>query len=133
MNEFDQAYLVPDGTDLQGIKDAFVGRYEIAEDEPRDLLRRFHDTFDWSLYHAGTVLEERSDGSRRELIWRSLRGDSPDLSWSIDHDPGLPPIYHRDRKPVAWQTWWVYAACFPCLRCIPVSPPVVSSMRMIKP
>ena len=95
MNEFDQAYLVPDGTDLQGIKDAFVGHYEIAEDEPRDLLRRFHDTFDWSLYHAGTVLEERSDGSRRELIWRSLRGDSPDLTWNIDRDPGfaadLPP------------------------------------------
>ena len=89
MNEFAQAYLVPDGTNLQGIKDAFEGRYSVTEDEPHDLIRRFYDTFDWSLYQAGTLLEERSAGSQRELIWRDLGSEAPTLSWISDQDPGF--------------------------------------------
>ena len=101
MNEFAQAYLVPDGTDLQGIKDAFEGRYRVTEDEPHELIRRFYDTFDWSLYQAGTVLEELSDGSQRELIWRDLHGEAPKLAWNTDRNPGfaadLPQIPEIDR------------------------------------
>jgi CHAD domain-containing protein len=89
MNEFDQAYLVPDGTDLQGIRDALEGRWRIGEDEPRGLLRRFYDTFDWSLYLAGGVLEERVEGHQRLLIWRDLKGDTPLLVSEIDHDLGF--------------------------------------------
>ena len=95
MNEFDQAYLVPDGTDLQGIKDALEARCRIGEDEPRHLLRRFHDTFDWSLYLAGGVLEERIDGHQRLMMWRDLNDEVPVLACELDRDLGfaadLPP------------------------------------------
>ncbi|MFZ1574849.1 MAG: CHAD domain-containing protein [Chromatiaceae bacterium] len=95
MNEFDQAYLVPDGTDLQGIKDALEARCQIGEDEPRHLLRRFHDTFDWSLYLAGGVLEERIDGHQRFMLWRDLNDEVPALACELERDLGfaadLPP------------------------------------------
>ena len=89
MNEFDQAYLVPDGTDLQGIKDTLEAKCRIGEDEPHHLLRRFYDTFDWSLYHAGGVLEERIDGHQRFMIWRELNGEVPTLACELHQDLGF--------------------------------------------
>ncbi len=89
MNEFDQDYLVPDGTDLQVIREVLETRRRIGEDEPRTLRRRFHDTFDWSLFIAGGVLEERLDGHRRTMVWRDLRGEGPVLAQDIVRDLGF--------------------------------------------
>ncbi len=89
MNEFDQDYLVPDGADLQVIREVLETRRRIGEDEPRTLRRRFHDTFDWSLFLAGGVLEERLDGHRRTMVWRDLRGQGPVLAQDIDRDLGF--------------------------------------------
>jgi len=89
MNEFDQAFLVPDGTDLQELKDRLEGTYRIGEDEPRQLWRRFNDTFDWSLYAAGKVLEEQVEGHQRQLIWRELNNDTPLVARPLEVDLGL--------------------------------------------
>jgi len=89
MNKFDQVFLVPDGTNLQGFKDRLEEGYRIGEDESRHLRRRFYDTFDWSLYAAGSVLEEQVEGHERQLIWRELFNDTPLVSRELDFEPGL--------------------------------------------
>ena len=101
MNEFDLTYIVPDGTDLQAIKDSLQARCPIGEDEPRQLLRRFHDTFDWSLYLAGGVLEERIEGHQRLMIWRELNCEAPTMVFELEQDLGfaaeLPPGSDTER------------------------------------
>ena len=89
MNEFDQDYLVPDGTGLHEIKDAVQARCRIGESESRSVTRRFHDTFDWFAFTAGGAVEERLDGARRQLLWHDLRGDGPTLVQELDVDPGF--------------------------------------------
>jgi CHAD domain-containing protein len=89
MNEFDQDYLVPDGTGLQEIKEAIESRCQISEDEPRFVTRRFHDTFDWMVFFAGGAVEECIDGTRRQITWRDLRGERPPLDQELDADPGF--------------------------------------------
>ncbi len=89
MNEYDQAYQVPDGTDLHAIKASLEALGAVREDESHHLLRRFYDTFDWSLYNAGSVLEERLEGHRRLFIWRDMHGKTTPVLWEMDRDLGF--------------------------------------------
>ena len=89
MNEYDQAYQVPDGTDLQAIKASLEALGAVREDESHHLLRRFYDTFDWSLYNAGSVLEERLEGHQRLIIWRDIQGKTTPNLWEMDRDLGF--------------------------------------------
>jgi len=101
-------YLLP-ADDGAGALTAIRSRRRCAGDAPVNIRSRFHDTFDWALYHAGSALEERSsqpDGDHRELILQPLAMEhanpvAPAPSQRVTADPGfaneLPPGPVRER------------------------------------
>ena len=89
MGEIAQEYLIPDGTSLEDIKDLIRARVRFGEDPAHEVVRRFLDSFDWSLYLAGASVEERLGAGHHRLLWHDLRADSPPCEQSIDQEPGF--------------------------------------------
>jgi CHAD domain-containing protein len=89
MNPPDQDLIVPDGAGLAELKAAVKSQCRTAEEAPRQLTRRFYDTFDWLAFDAGGAVEERLDQGRRQLLWHDLRGGRPSLAQPLDVDPGF--------------------------------------------
>jgi len=98
-------YLIPDGIGLEDIEGLIRDRMCCAEDPAYEVTRRFLDSFDWRLYLAQAVLEERLDAEGRRLLWWDLGADTLPRVQGIDAVPGLvqdlPAGPVRDRlKPV---------------------------------
>ncbi|MCG6860151.1 MAG: CHAD domain-containing protein [Chromatiaceae bacterium] len=89
MAETAQEYLIPDGKGVEDVKNLIEDRTAFIEDPAYEVSRRFLDSFDWSLYHFGASLEERSDTGHRRLLWQDLRTDAPPCVQDIDTEPGF--------------------------------------------
>lgn len=101
MSEFSNAYLIPDGTRLQDIKDRIQVRSRFSEEPSRTVTTTYYDDFQWSLYLAGASIEDHQDRARRTLVWRDLQTDTAEVEQRIASDPGfardLPPGPVRER------------------------------------
>jgi len=101
MSDLSNAYLIPDGTRLQDIKERVQGRSRFSEEPPRNLTKTFYDDFQWSLYLAGASIEERQNGRRRMLVWQDLSGEGHEIEQPVGAAPGfardLPPGPLRER------------------------------------
>jgi len=97
MNELADSYLIPDGTELEDVKDGIRVHGRFDEEPPRTMTRTFFDDFEWSLYLAGASVEELQDGGRRVIVWRDLRGEDSNLEERMETAPG----FARDLPPGA--------------------------------
>ena len=65
-------YIVLAETDLDDVL-ADVNRHVDLRAEPSTLcVRHYYDSFDWLLYHAGTVIYQQAVGKKRHLHWENL-------------------------------------------------------------
>lgn len=76
-------------------------RWRLAEEPARLSDRAYYDTFDWSLWGAGGVLEWHEEPGASQLIWTALDQESEPLSQPCPEAPAfaqdLPPGPVRSR------------------------------------
>jgi CHAD domain-containing protein len=106
MNPMTTDYLLPPEQDMDAIADTICAALCCAQEPPAAGERRFFDSFEWSLYHAGAALAEIREGDRRELVWQDLAETDAVLArQGIDAEPGLiaelpPGPVHERLAPV---------------------------------
>lgn len=93
--------------DLEGLR--------ISEEKPASCVRSYYDSFDWRLYRAGVVLEEKICGEEARLCWRNREsgrleryqriGTVPRFAWDLPMGPvrdRLEPVLEmRALRPLA--------------------------------
>jgi CHAD domain-containing protein len=95
-------YLLSAEQDMDAIAASIRATLRCEPSPAETLERRFFDSFEWSLYHAGAALEEVRTGDRRELLWQELSDTGALLARQpIATEPGLaadlPPGPVRER------------------------------------
>lgn len=94
-----------DGMTLQDLKTPLAGVYSFEAERERHLERTFLETFDWRVYHAGSIIESISGGQGVELIWRKRKNGMLLHRAMLDGPPGfvqdLPHgTFHDNLAPV---------------------------------
>ncbi len=79
MNAPVRDYLVPERTGVEEVKRMLQAHRQIAADPARSVIRRFYDTFDWRIFHAGGCLWEQVDSNKRQLFWEPFQSKQPQL------------------------------------------------------
>lgn len=83
-------YRLPDELGIGAIL-AYIGERRRLAQEPAELrFRGFYDSFDWSVYGDGGILELAESPEGLELLWRCLGGDAPVLRQPVSQAPGWP-------------------------------------------
>jgi CHAD domain-containing protein len=65
------------------------GGWRFLEEPARSASVRLLDSFDWGVYLAGAVIEERLEAGERRLLWHDLSGGEPAREQAIAQPPGL--------------------------------------------
>jgi CHAD domain-containing protein len=98
-------FLAPPQLATDAIVSLVGASWRLAEEPARLAGRAFYDTFDWSLWTDGGILERRQEAGEAELIWTALDRDSEPLSQPSSEEPAfaedLPPgpVRARILKP----------------------------------
>lgn len=73
MSDKQMIYNVPETLLLPELNEWISGNGSLVEDPAEEIERAYLDTFDWRLFHAGTVLEVSVDNPGYRLHWRTLQ------------------------------------------------------------
>jgi len=94
-------YVVPDGVRLEDVRSRLLESERCEVDGVRQITRIYLDSFDWRLYQAGGLLEEREEAGERILVWRDCSGSQALDAMLVSKTPGpigdLPPGPLRER------------------------------------
>lgn len=86
-----QTYRLLEQSDDAQIAALLAELGECIGGEPISDTLTFHDSFDWRLYTAGTLLWEEATGTRKRIVWRSLASGEALLD-----QPGEVPRFIRE-------------------------------------
>jgi CHAD domain-containing protein len=86
----DMEYVVSDPARITAILAAFQTHWRLEEDPSETLNRIFVDTFDWSVYLGGAILEWRDTPPRPSLLWHDLDQADEALAQSAPAPPAFP-------------------------------------------
>lgn len=86
----DHTYQIPDLSLLVLLQDGLPAGYSLAGDTAQELERSFFDTFDWRLYRAGRLLQEKHTAQSRGLQLCTLLEGRPVASVLTTHAPDWP-------------------------------------------
>ncbi len=105
MNRAESEFSLPSPLRAEAATRLIGERWSVVEEPEHPSEHSFYDTFDWSLWSDGGILDRRRESGVDELVWTAIGGESDPLTQPCTEDPAFAqglapgPVRERIRAP----------------------------------